>query len=82
MKKILLYSVFAAVFGLALTLAPLMTSAEIKPSNLARIVPEYYGHPDLSEAYGLGAPAHFEIFAIGFIIALAVYVLSKYKMPL
>lgn len=82
MKKILLYSVLAVTLGLALTLAPLMTSTEIKPSNLDRITPDYSGHLDPSEAYGLGAPAHFEIFAISFIIALAVYVLFKYKMPL
>lgn len=82
LKKILLYSVFAVTLGLALTLTPLMTSTEIKSSNLDRIMPDYSGYSDQSEAYGLGAPTHFEIFAISFIIALAVYVLFKYKMPL
>jgi hypothetical protein len=85
--KILLYCVVAVVLGLALTLVPLFTLAQVRPEGDYEIM-----QPSLSErlealegTYGLDEPkytsADIDVFAISFVVALVVYVLFKRKKP-
>lgn len=88
MKKILVYSVFAVVLGLVLTLVPLFTLAETRPKDdYALMQPLSLSErmETLEGTRGLDEPkytfADIDVFAISFVIALVVYVLLKRRLP-
>jgi hypothetical protein len=81
LKKILLYCAVAAVFGLVITLIPLITLAKITAENqfalpLARSVE--FSHDSKTQDY---SSVDVRLFAICFVIAIAAYAVSKRKMP-
>lgn len=82
MKKTLVYAAVAVTLGLMLTLIPLITVAELKPY--------YNGGPRLEPLQKLEgtrasisaySASDIEIITICFIMALAVYLWSKHRMP-
>jgi len=92
LKKILLYSAVAAVLGLLLILIPLITLAGIKaekdfqngPPLYLQSLPEQLRKLE-GASNGLNKPAYstadLQIPAIGFAIALVVYLLFKRRIP-
>lgn len=91
MKKTLIYSAIAVILGLTLTLVPLTVVTETRVNKEYAIDESFMkGLEQRTRALegapsGLGAPKYsivdFEILLISFIIALAAYVLLKWRIP-
>jgi len=86
LKRILVYSTVAVVLGLALTLVPLITLAEIRGENhfvMRHSFPQQLER--LEGTYGLDAPkrsvSDVRILAFSFVIALVAYGLFKRRTP-
>ncbi len=83
MKKIIIYSATAVVLGLLLTLIPAIMIRNEETTG--EIMSFYTGDRESEANYGVDtlkySVADLEILAISFIIALATYVLLKFRMP-
>ena len=88
MKKALLYSALAVILGLALTLVPLYTLAEVRTENRGLLMPNALS--DQLKSLG-GSSYHantlessntdVELFAVSFVVALVAYMVFKRKTP-
>jgi hypothetical protein len=86
LKKILLYASAAVTLGIVLTFIPMITLTKIEAEDYCSLSGEYLskGMERLENPYSLktrGYPIDvLEIFIISFTIALATYVLFKFRI--
>ncbi|MDH5483429.1 MAG: hypothetical protein OEY22_11235 [Candidatus Bathyarchaeota archaeon] len=84
MKRILLYTAIAIVLGLVITLVPLIAATEITVENS---YVRFLGLAGESAVFSYGSKTQeysagdVEIFAVSFVIAIAIYAVAKRRMP-
>jgi len=86
MNKVMIYSVIAVVLGLLLTLTPLLMLADFKAENYFGTLCSSPRQMEKLEGKTRGldtqiySVADLEVLAISFMLALAAYVLLKWRM--